>query len=950
MKHFAAMGHPAALASRANPVQALPDAISFPRVFMILLLPWIATGVILKPPAAPHDGTATVAQHRDHAETPTLDQLSGVPRGRTPDNNSLLRKFEELAESAATGELFDWWFLQFRGVRGASAPANHNAGSFLEQEALESVHANHSKPGAARGGHAKHHQSHAEHKHKVQHVRILNDDKFWWLTGALLVFVAVAVVTIEVKEKGQDDGEEPLETTSPKSRQGASAEKGAESGQSANSADAGQGAGESRDESASSSATPAARAARKQRRATMTGTLLQLIFCVVGLNISMLLWGITQEYVMTNLYVDERAGHSGPGEKLPSSLFLVLCNRLGSIGFSMILSWLIGQSLEYGTVMEFAIAAVPALSNLIASWSQYSSMAYISFPLQTTAKSAKMLPVLMLSSIRGRRQTILDYAEAIVITSAVVVFGLEDSQDTNMTLRGYGALLLAAMMFFDSITPHLQDFLFEKYPDMIVIQANFAMSCLASVVCVVLLIFDGQLVNSIMFLRRHNTAILHVVVLSLCSTLSQFLITYTIKRFGPVVFIIIVTTRQIVSVCLSAMLFNHSVTALANVSAVIVFGTVLVRALWRLPGNEHPASSRTDGATRTTEVMLESLTMVLPPSIRNAVVDWTHCQRLLLCAVAMHVPLCFWAVAQEFMATHTFNGQLFTWTLLMITFNRTGGVCFALGVIYLRKLPLFLPSMKLTAIPASTNFVATSFQYQALYYIRFPQQTLMKTLKVIPVMLCGRLLKNRRYHGLEYLEAAMLTGIVCFFVWHFGLGTDELRDVSVIGMSPENVGVLVGVALMVGYLVVDSLTSNIEDVLFQYSDLDPAHMMLGAEISSGCLAWFVLLLSGQLVPGVAFLMQNSGAILHLGIQVFASASGAYACLVTVRLFGPVVFTLLMMSRQIISLVISVKLFQHQVDLVSCLCLVVVAMLIVTSTLRKASALEPPPAQKKAVTN
>merc|ERR1719277_2770443 len=101
----------------------------------------------------------------------------------------------------------------------------------------------------------------------------------------------------------------------------------------------------------------------------------------------------------------------------------------------------------------------------------------------------------------------------------------------------------------------------------------------------------------------------------------------------------------------------------------------------------------------------------------------------------------------------------------MIALNRTVGVFFALWVLYLRRLPLYVPDIKFTALPASANLVATACQYQALYFIRFPEQTLMKTLKVIPVMLCGRILKNRTYSTLDYMEAVLMTGIVAFFTY-----------------------------------------------------------------------------------------------------------------------------------------------------------------------------------------
>merc|ERR1719277_1513572 len=133
----------------------------------------------------------------------------------------------------------------------------------------------------------------------------------------------------------------------------------------------------------------------------------------------------------------------------------------------------------------------------------------------------------------------------------------------------------------------------------------------------------------------------------------------------------------------------------------------------------------------------------------------------------------------------------------MIALNRTVGVFFALWVLYLRRLPLYVPDIKFTALPASANLVATACQYEALYYIRFPEQTLMKTLKVIPVMLCGRILRNRIYQPLEYIEALMLTGIISFFVYYFSLDNIDLRGVD---------GNIIGIVLMCGYLTFDSLT------------------------------------------------------------------------------------------------------------------------------------------------
>lgn len=724
--------------------------------------------------------------------------------------------------------------------------------------------------------------------HKVQHIRLLNREGFWLLMGSVIFLVAAAVVTVEVNETrmGKEANErEPLK----------------------NCGSAGNGTfGDSAD------GKP-----KKKPAAKAVSTFLQLAFCVAGLNVSMLLWGVAQEFVITNEYVDKH----GISSHMPSALFLVFCNRLGSVLFSGLLCGLLSEPVGVDT---FFAAGTPAITNLLASWCQYSSIEYISFPLQTTAKSAKLLPVLLINVLRGKKQTFLDFAEAVVITSAVVIFGLEtDGQEADVNVQGKGVMLLCGMMFFDSVTPHMQDLLFQKRPQVLVIQATFSMSLFACVLSSVVLLSHGHFGECFVFMQSHPEAILHLLVLSLCSTLTQFLITYTIKHFGPVVFIIIVTTRQVISVCLSSVLFMHHVSLLACVAAVIVFGTVVVRALWKLPGAAEDAAAERSLSNMDQTDAIASLEFMVPRSFRGGLAN--DSRQFLVCALAMHLPLCFWAVAQEFMATHTFGGELFPSSLFIIALNRVTAVLFAVWVLRLRALPIVTSDMHLTALPGATNFIATAFQYQALYFLRFPEQTLMKSVKVIPVMLCGRLLANRKYHVLDYLEAGLITSLAGFFVWYFEQGKTTLQ---------EDVGIMPGVLLMIGYLVIDSFSNNIEDLVYQRSRVDPGQMLLGSELCSCVVSCSLLLASGQLMPSLWFLCAHHTAAMHVGVLAFASTCGAYACTVTIRLFGPAVFTMLMMSRQILSLVISVLLFQHRVDWLSCMCLVVLAMLVLTSSFRR----------------
>mmetsp|Transcript_97036 Transcript_97036/g.302090 ORF Transcript_97036/g.302090 Transcript_97036/m.302090 type:complete len:816 (+) Transcript_97036:133-2580(+) len=711
--------------------------------------------------------------------------------------------------------------------------------------------------------------------HKVQHVSVLNKAGLWWLMGLMIFGIAIMVVRMDGSMSTQK-----LETDQ----------------------------------------------AVTQEEETYGQKVMHLAFCVVGLNAAMLFWGIAQEYMMTSFYEDA-AGHS---EKLPNSFCLVLFNRSVTALLSALVLLGHGKPFRFPGLWE---SGLPAASNLAASWCQYQSLAYVSFPLQTATKSAKLLPVLLMNSLRGKTQTLLDYSEAFIVVSAILVFGFEtDHDDADFHARQFGIPLLLGLLTFDSVTPHFQDALFRKYPDLNTLQMSFSMSLIASILMLVVLLASGQLFGTIRFFTRHPEAFLQAFVLSLCSSLTQIMISYTIKHFGPVVFTIIATTRQVISVCISAMLFMHHISVLAWLAAALVFATVLGRAM-RLQlqqmahGTEAVSEAldqamRGDGAGQAPHQPLPHAGSFMEV-LRSRPKIW----RLFVCFVGIHVPLGFYSVAQEFMATHTFDGTQFRFPMFLIAANRTGASIFALVVLKLQGITIWNPKICYAIVPASANFLATFCQYKALYFLRYPAQTLMKSVKVLPVMLCGRLLKNRTYTYFDYAEAIVITGMVGFFTWNFNNDKASLS---------ENKGILPGIFLMLGYVTSDSFTSNSEDLIFQRAHLDPGQLMLGMQACSGVVGWSTMLIGGHFLPAVRFLLAHNQACLHVAILVMAEACGAYACTVTVRLFGPAVFTLLLISHQILSLLVSVVLFNHEVSWPSCLCLAVVGLVVMTSSLRRVS--------------
>mmetsp|Transcript_17963 Transcript_17963/g.38327 ORF Transcript_17963/g.38327 Transcript_17963/m.38327 type:complete len:928 (-) Transcript_17963:109-2892(-) len=654
---------------------------------------------------------------------------------------------------------------------------------------------------------------------------------------------------------------------------------------------------------------------------------LHMLITAIALNGAMVCWGISQEYLMTTEYMRK----DGPAERMPSSIFLTLANRVFTVISSFVVLKMNGTGLYFSGTW---ICCVPSFTNSVSSWLQYQSLAYVSFPLQCATKSAKLLPVMMISTLRGKKQKLSDYIEAIVIVVAIAVFAIEVEgahHDVSRHLKVVGFVMLVIVLFVDSTTPHMQDTILQKYPEMTVMQMSFTMACISCVMLFIFLCAKGELLEAFRFFNHFPLAWLHLVVLSFCSTIQQILIPYTIRHFGPVVFVVMITFRQLISMLVSACMFGHAISVLAWLAACLASCTVIKRALRpvekekpeRPPQSEDDMPEQDRGHSRTDgDAENRRKTSVLK-YLRSM-----HMWNVFLCMLGVHVPLALYSITQEFMSVHYWNGDLFHYSMFLIAMNRTLASIFAVCLLKVQGITVLTPSLKYALIPAACNLSATYCQYRALHFLAYPMQSLIKTFKVVPVMLVGRVLGTRTYKWIDYVEATMITMLAGFFAWNFNRSQREF-------MGKDSSNLLAGIWLMVGYIFSDCVTSNSEDLLYQRYRLDPAHMLLGMQFIAGMFSWTILLCDGQLFGAIRFIHSHEEVWIPILVLAAAEAAGSYACTITVRLFGPAVFTLILMSHQMVSLLISVFFFSHPVTILCAICLGAVAMVTLTAAGRQA---------------
>jgi len=301
----------------------------------------------------------------------------------------------------------------------------------------------------------------------------------------------------------------------------------------------------------------------------------RFLFCFTGLQVSYLTWGYMQELIMTTTFTPTP---SAPDGRFPSAAFCVFSNR-----FLAIIVAMIAVRIKHGSILQNNVAplvafAPCALSNTMSSWSQYASLRYVSFPVQTVFKSSKIIPVMVMGKfLKGANYPYSQYLEALLITVGVAIFSIASkSSNSDTTTEIIGLLFMCTYITFDSFTSQWQSKVYDKYGKANVdpYQMMLGVNSSAIVMTTMGLIAGGDIPKIIEFFQVNPNVLQYNIITAITSATGQLFIYTTIKEFGPIVFTVIMTTRQMMSICISSILFGHTMTWKAAVGATLVFGVL----------------------------------------------------------------------------------------------------------------------------------------------------------------------------------------------------------------------------------------------------------------------------------------------------------------------------------------------------------------------------------------
>ena len=313
----------------------------------------------------------------------------------------------------------------------------------------------------------------------------------------------------------------------------------------------------------------------------------RLIFCVVGLQISYLTWGVLQEKVMTHKY-----GDTANGELFLNSEFLVFMNRISALLISSFLVFLSGPKFA-GPFYRYSYCA---LANICSSWCQYEALKFVSFPVQVLGKTAKMIPVMLMGKVISKKTyQYYEYVVAIMISIGVSLFILSSASEKHASSATQisGLILMLGYMGFDSFTSNWQSKLFADYK-ISSLQMMLNVNCFSCLFTATPLIISGGMMYSLDFILKYPLFGHHILIISLASAIGQLFIFYTISTFGPLVFTTIMVTRQMISILLSCLIYGHVLSGQAVLGATVVFLALFLQiyAKWRIKQKQLKAAQQ----------------------------------------------------------------------------------------------------------------------------------------------------------------------------------------------------------------------------------------------------------------------------------------------------------------------------------------------------------------------
>eukprot|EP00904_Undaria_pinnatifida_P013738 jgi/Undpi1/9495/HiC_scaffold_27.g11951.m1 len=220
-----------------------------------------------------------------------------------------------------------------------------------------------------------------------------------------------------------------------------------------------------------------------------------------------------------------------------------------------------------------------------------------------------------------------------------------------------------------------------------------------------------------------------------------------------------------------------------------------------------------------------------------------------------------------------------------------------------REEPTTIPKTQMLVL-GMTSMGSTFTSVRSLRYVIYPVQVLGKSCKPIPVMLMGAFL-GKKYPLKKYVNVGLIvTGVALFM--HSGSGAGK--------PGGDSGSQLFGLTLLFMSLCFDGGTGAYEDKLMCKHHVGPFDLMFNIQFAKMLLAGLGLVITGQINGFFSMVYSTGPVLLLLGLS---GAMGQVFIFVTISKFGALTCSIIGLARKIVTLLASIFIYGHEVNMAQC---------------------------------
>jgi len=254
--------------------------------------------------------------------------------------------------------------------------------------------------------------------------------------------------------------------------------------------------------------------------------------------------------------------------------------------------------------------------------------------------------------------------------------------------------------------------------------------------------------------------------------------------------------------------------------------------------------------------------------------------------------------------TVKYDGELFSYSVFLVLCNRIAAVSFAILMALVQQEPLVnkAPIWKYLLVSLSSVY-ASSCQYEALKYVSFAVQMLGKSFKMMPVMIWGIIISRKSYGLQDWAVAGAVT-----------LGSTEFLMTGPTDSKAHSDSSAKGFMLLLAFLVMDGLTSTLQEKLFKEHQTSKYNQMMYVNGLSAVTSIVTLIATGQLVPALEFSHKHPAFMFDATMLSASAVASQFFIYSQVKEFGALVFAATMNVRQVCSIILSYAKYRNAITL------------------------------------